>query len=146
MANGYSAPDGLPVAGPDAEGRGLGSLLKDVAEGSADLIKHEFRLAKTEAGDLAKHLGTGSAAVAAGGVLALVGALTFVTGLIMLVGDQWLRDRYWLAALIVAVLALVAAAVFAKRGLAALSPAHLAPTQTVATLKEDKEWLKPQRT
>lgn len=145
MANGYPAPDGLPVAGPGAD-RGLGSLLKDVAEGSADLIKHEVRLAKTEAGDLAKHLGIGSAAVAAGGVLALVGALTFVIGLIMLAGDQWLRDRYWLAALIVAVLALVAAYIFAKRGLAVLSPAHLAPTQTVATLKEDKEWLKQQRT
>jgi hypothetical protein len=145
MANGYPAPDDLAVAGPGAE-RGLGSLLKDFAEGSADLIKHEFRLAKTEAGGLAKHLGAGSAAVAAGGVLGLVGALTFVTGLIMLAGDQWLRDRYWLAALIVTALAGVAALVLAKRGLAVLSPANLAPAQTVATLKEDKEWLKQQRT
>jgi hypothetical protein len=145
MTNGYRAPDDLTVAGPGAD-RGLGSLLKDFAEGSADLIKHEFRLAKTEAGELGRHLGMGSAAVAAGGVLGLVGALTFVTGLIMLAGDQWLRDRYWLAALIVAALALGAAAFFAKRGLAVLSPAHLAPVQTVATLKEDKEWLKQQRT
>jgi hypothetical protein len=45
----------------------------------------------------------------------------------MLAGDQWLRDRYWLAALIVTALAGIAAAVFAKRGLAVLSPAHLAP-------------------
>jgi uncharacterized membrane protein len=79
-------------------------------------------------------------------VLALVGALTFVTGLIMLAGDQWLRDRYWLAALLVTVIAAVAAAVFAKRGLAVLSPGHLAPRQTLATLQEDKEWLKQQRT
>ncbi len=145
MANGYPAPGDPVVAGPGAE-RGLGALLKDFAEGSADLIKHEFRLAKTEAGELARHLGTGSAAVAAGGVLALIGALTFVTGLIMLAGDQWLRDRYWLAALIITVIAGVVAVVFAKRGLAVLSPAHLAPSQTVATLKEDKEWLKQQRT
>lgn len=134
------------VGGPGAEGRGIGALLKDFAEGGADLVRYEVRLAKTEAGELARHLGTGSAAVAAGGVLALVGALTLVTGLIMLAGDQWLRDRYWLAALLVTVAAAAAAAVFAKRGLAALSPGHLAPRQTLATLQEDKEWLKQQRT
>ena len=151
MANGHLRPGDLPierVAGPGTEGssRPLSALLKDFAEGGADLVRHEFRLAKTEASGLARHLGTGAAAVAVGGVLALLGALTFITGLIMLAGDQWLRDRYWLAALIVTALAGIAAAVFAKRGLAVLSPAHLAPDQTVATLKEDKEWLKQQRT
>ena len=146
MANGSPVPGDNGVAGPGPDGRSLSALLKDFAEGGADLVRHEFRLAKTEAGELARHLGTGSAAVAAGGVLALLGVLTFITGLIMLAGDQWLRDRYWLAALIVTALAGLAAAVFAKRGLAVLSPAHLAPTQTAATLKDDKEWLKQQRT
>ncbi len=146
MANGPLRPDDLPVVGPGPEGRGFGALLKDFAEGAADLIRYEVRLARTEAGTLARHLGAGSAAVAAGGVLALVGALTLVTGLIMLAGDQWLRDRYWLAALLVTVIAAVVAAVFAKRGLAALSHSHLAPRQTLATLQEDKEWLKQQRT
>lgn len=146
MASGHPGPDDLRVVGPGTEGRSLSALLKDFAEGSADLIKHEFRLAKTEAGELGRHLGTGSAAVAVGGVLGLLGVLTFITGLIMLAGDQWLRDRYWLAALIVTALAGIAAAVFLKRGLAVLSPAHLAPTQTAATLQEDKQWLKQQRT
>jgi hypothetical protein len=146
MATGPHRPADLHVDGPGTEDRGFAALLKDFAEGGADLIKYEFRLAKTEAGGLARELGTGSAAVAAGGVLALVGVLTFITGLVMLAGDQWLRDRYWLAALLVTVLAAVVAAVFAKRGLAALSPGHLAPRQTLATLQEDKEWLKQQRT
>ena len=146
MANGPLRPDDLRVAGSGTEGRGFGALLKDFAESGADLIRHEVRLAKTEAGTLARHLGTGSAAVAVGGVLGLIGALAFVTGLIMLAGDQWLRDRYWLAALLVTVIAAAVAAYFAKRGLAALSPGHLAPRQTLATLQEDKEWLKQQRT
>jgi hypothetical protein len=146
MANGLHRPADLPVDGPGTEGRGFGALLKDFAESGADLVKYEVRLAKTEAGTLARHLGTGAAAVAVGGVLALVGTLTFVTGLVMLVGDQWLRDRYWLAALVVTIIAAVAAAVFARRGLAVLSPAQLAPRQTLATLQEDKEWLKQQRT
>ena len=57
-----------------------------------------------------------------------------------------MRDRYWLSALIVTVVAAAAAAFFLKRGAAALSPKVLAPEQTVATLKEDTEWLKRQLT
>jgi hypothetical protein len=144
MAIGPHGP--VHVDGPGTEGRGFGALLKDFAEGGADLVRYEFRLAKTEAAALGRHVGTGSAAVAVGGVLALVGVLTFLTGLVMLAGDQWLRDRYWVAALVLTVVAAVVAAVFAKRGLAALSPGHLAPRQTLATLQEDKEWLKQQRT
>ena len=44
------------------------------------------------------------------------------------------------------VIAGAVAAWYAKRGLALLSPKQLAPDQTVATLKEDKEWLKQQLT
>lgn len=132
-----------PTAG---EGRSLPTLLKDFAEGSAQLIRSEVRLARTEAGALGRHLGSGAAEVVSGGVLALVGAFAFIVGLIMLAGDQWLADRYWLAALIILVIAGAIAAFFAKRGLALLSPAHLVPDQTVASLQEDVEWLKQQRT
>ena len=76
----------------------------------------------------------------------LLGSLTFLTGLILLGGDQWLRDRYWLAALIVFALAGGLALWFMSRGKALLSPRQLAPDQTVTTLKEDKEWLKQRMT
>ena len=138
----------MPVDGRDggAEQRGLGSLLKELAEGSGELIRHEIRLARTEARDLLRGLGVGTAEVAVGGVLALLGTLALIAGLILLAGDQWLRDRYWLAALIVTVIAGAVGAYFAKRGLALLSPRQLVPDQTVATLKEDKEWLRQLRT
>ncbi|MBV9881039.1 MAG: phage holin family protein, partial [Gemmatirosa sp.] len=61
-------------------------------------------------------------------------------------GDQWLHDDYWLAALAVTVVAGAIAAFYALRGRSRLSPGQLVPTQTVATLKEDVEWLKRQRT
>jgi hypothetical protein len=38
------------------------------------------------------------------------------------------------------------AAWLVKRGTAALNPKDLVPDETVATLKEDKEWLKRQLT
>lgn len=141
-----AVPHGAPALAADAPARGLGDLLRDLAEGSADLVRHEARLAKTEAASMARHLGVGGASVAVGAVLGLLGALALIAGIVLLAGDEWLRDRYWLAALIVTVIAGAAAAFFARRGLALLSPTRLAPTQTVATLKEDKEWLKQLRT
>jgi hypothetical protein len=126
--------------------RTVGTLLRDLAEGSAALVRQEARLARLEFSRVLAGLGTGTVEVASGGVLALLGALCFFTGLVLLAGDQWLRDRYWLAALLVTLITGAAAAWFAKRGLTLLSPKQLAPNETVATLKEDKEWLKQRLT
>jgi drug/metabolite transporter (DMT)-like permease len=126
--------------------RSIGALLRDLAEGSATLLRHEVRLARLEFANLFRSVGTGTALTAAGGVLALLGVLTFFTGIILLAGDQWLRDHYWIAAMIVTAITGGVAYWLAMRGMALLSPRQLAPVQTVATLKEDKEWLKRQLT
>jgi hypothetical protein len=135
----------MPVDRNDGQ-RTIGTLLRDLAEGSAALIRNEVKLARIEFAALLGGVGKGTAYVAAGGVLALLGSLAFFTGLILLSGDQWLRDRFWLAALIVFALAGVIAAWLARRGASLLSPRRLVPDQTVATLQEDKEWLKRQLT
>ncbi len=122
--------------------RTMGTLLRDLAEGSAALVRQEVKLARLEVAAMLKAVGTGTAAVAAGGVFALLGLLAFVTGIILLPGDQWLRDRYWLAALIVTLIVGGVAFWLAKQGMNLLSPRQLAPAETIATLKEDKEWLK----
>ena len=135
----------MAASGMDGR-KGVGTLLRELAEGSATLVRDEVRLARLELRGILAGVGRGTAMVASGGVLALLGTLCFFTGFVLLGGDQWLRDRYWLAALIVTVIALAIATVFVRRGMAQLSPAKLAPDQTVATLKEDKEWLKRQLT
>ena len=123
--------------------RGIGTLLRDLAEGSADLVRGEARLAKMELTGAATAAGRGTAFVAVGGVLLLLGTLAFFTGLVLLIGDQWLpRDLYWVSALLFALITGGIAAWFAMRGRRALSPSALVPQETVATLKEDKEWLK----
>ena len=123
--------------------RGLGSLLRDLAEGSAELVRGEVRLARVELANAASAAGRGTALVAIGGVLLLVGTLAFFTGLVLLIGDQWLpRDLYWVAALLFTLITGGVAAYFANRGRQQLSPSALAPHETVATLKEDTEWLK----
>ncbi len=123
--------------------RGLGALLRDLAEGSAELVRGEVRLARIELGAASGAAGKGTVLVATGGVLLLLGTLALFTGVILLIGDQWLpRDLYWLAALLVALITGGIAAWLAMRGRRALSPSALAPHETVATLKEDREWLK----
>jgi uncharacterized membrane protein YqjE len=127
--------------------RGFGELLRDLAQGSADLLRGEVKLARLELADVAVNVGRGVTQVALGGVLVLLGGLSLAAGVVLLAGDQWLpQDRYWPAALLVMVITGALAGWLAKRGLQQLSPSQLAPTQTVETLKEDKEWLKQQLT
>src|SRR3954463_10809201 len=121
--------------------RGFGDLLRDLANGSTGLLRAEGKVARIELTSITANVGRGTVQVALGGVLLLLGALALFAGAILLVGDQWLpRDLYWLAALLVMVATGAIAALFARRGLNKLSPARLAPDQTVQTLKEDKEW------
>jgi uncharacterized membrane protein YqjE len=124
--------------------RSIGTLIRDLADGSATLVRQEVYLARLEFTRIAQSVGTGTAFVATGSVFALLGALTLFIGIILLPGDQWLRDRYWLAALIVMLLTGAFAAWFARRGMTYLTPQQLTPDQTLATLKEDKEWLRQQ--
>ena len=134
------------AASQDDGRRTVGALLRELADGSAQLVRQEIRLARIEVGELLRGLGKGTAQVAVGGVMMLLGVMALLTGVILLIGDEWLRDRYWLAALIVTVLLSAVASWMARRGTALLSPRRLAPDQTVRTLKEDKEWLKRQLT
>ena len=124
----------------------LGALLRDLAEGSASLIRQELRLVRLELTEMLRAMATGATLVVSGSVFALLGGLSLLTGLILLGADQWLRDRYWLAALIVFAISGALALFFMSRGMELLSPKQLAPEQTVATLKEDTAWLKQQLT
>jgi uncharacterized membrane protein YqjE len=127
--------------------RGIAAIIRDLTESGVSLVRGEVRLARMEIADVVAGIGRGTGFVATGAVLLLLGAFSFVAGLVLLVGDQWLpADRYWLAALILTIVAGGLAFVLAKRGLALVSPSHLAPRQTVTTLKEDEEWLKQRLT
>lgn len=127
--------------------RPLGALLRELAESGASLVRGEARLARAELNDVVSTAGRGAALVATGGVLALLGGLSVLAGVVLIIGDQWLpADLYWVAALIVLVVAGGMAVWLARRGMSILSPSALAPAETMTTLKEDKEWLKQRLT
>jgi uncharacterized membrane protein YqjE len=122
--------------------RSLGTLLRDLAEEGVGLVRSEIRLARVETVEALNGIARGSALVALAAVLALLGGLALLTGVILLVGDQWLpRDLYWLGALVVAVITGVIAIWFARQGTALLSPARLAPDETMTTIRETKNEL-----
>ena len=122
--------------------RSVGALFRDLAEGSVGLVRSEIRLARVETVEALNAIGVGSAMVASAAVLGLLGGLALLGGVILLIGDQWLpRDLYWLAALIVGVITGGIATWFGRRGLALLSPAQLAPDETVTSIRETKEEL-----
>jgi uncharacterized membrane protein YqjE len=127
--------------------RSIGTLLRDLVEESVSLVRDEVHLAKLEVTRAVAGIGRGTAYTAIGAVFVVLGVLALVVGLVLLAGDQWIpADRYWLAAMLVMVITGVLTMWFARRGLALLSPSHLAPRETVTTLKEDKEWLKQRLT
>jgi hypothetical protein len=133
LSNGRTSPTGGR--------RGLGVLLGELVEGTAELVRHEVRLIQVELGNLAVLAARGSFRVAAGSVLLLLGGLAILVGLVFLIGEPWIVGRYWLAALIVSVLSGIVAAIAASRGARLFSVARLRPAQTLETLKEDAEWL-----
>jgi hypothetical protein len=114
--------------------RGVGALLRELADESADLVRNEVRLARAEIASALDGVRDGTLRVAAGGVLVLLGALSVLAGIVLLIGDQWLpRDLYWVGALIVAAITGALAAWMAKRGMSLLSPPERAKNETPTT-------------
>jgi drug/metabolite transporter (DMT)-like permease len=127
--------------------RGIGTLVRELADGSATLVRDESTLARIEVAAAVRGISTGAAFIATGGVLALLGGLSLLAGVILLIGDQWLpKDLYWVGALLVLVVSGGIALLVLRRGLSQLSPSALAPHETLETLKEDNEWLKRRMT
>jgi membrane protein len=90
-------------------------------EGVAEQLRVDVAAARREVGSTIRGVGSGSMLCAAGATIGLLGALSFLTGLILVIGDQWLpRDWYAVAALVVAIVAGVATGLFVRRGVAIL--------------------------
>ena len=88
-------------------------------EDAAGHVRADMATAVREIGAMMRGVGAGSLICAVAATLGLLGALSLLTGVILVIGDQWLpRDWYALGALIVALVSAGAAWLFARRGLA----------------------------
>ena len=125
----------------DARDRGVGELVKDLANQTSTLVRQEIRLAQAEVTEKGKVAGRGAGMLGGAAVAALL-ALGALTALVIVVLDSFMA--LWLAVLIVTVLWAIVAAVLAQAGRNALQSATPPAPQTVETVKEDIQWAKTQ--
>lgn len=137
----------LPPSGPGTRGaRGAGAaasasiagLVRDLADDTRTLIQQEIQLAKLEAADTAKRVVVDSAWIGAGAGVVAVGGLCLVLALALGLGA--LLGSYWLGTLITGGILVLAGALAAWKGIRDLQKGGFAPTETVQSLQEDKEW------
>ncbi|HXG70864.1 MAG TPA: phage holin family protein [Gemmatimonadaceae bacterium] len=117
----------------------LGELFKRLSADGSNLVKQEIQLAKTELHESAVTAAKASVKMGIAAGLALTGILA-VTGA-LIIGLGILINSYWLSALVVGVVMLVAASVQARSALAAFR-SGLAPRETVKTLHDNVDWAK----
>ena len=119
--------------------RGVGTLIKEVAEDGAHLARQEVALARIEFAQIARDIGKGTGYAVAAGMLGLLTAQMLVIGIVLLLGAELLSGRYWIAAFILTAILAGAAAFLLKRGAALLSPSNIKPDQTLATLRRHRD-------
>ena len=114
-------------------------LLVELAEQSATLVREEVSLARQELRENAKQLRPPLLLLAMGVTGAAFSVLALLTALILALSRYW---EPWQAALMVCLGMAILAAVMISSGLSQMKQARLKPEQTLATIEENKEWLK----
>ena len=118
--------------------RGVGQLLREVAEDGAHLARQEVHLARIEFAQIARDIGKGTGLTVAAAMLGLLTVQMLVFGIVLLMGDALFRGHYWIAAFVLTAVLGGAAFYLLKRGTSLLSPRNMKPEQTLATLRRHK--------
>jgi uncharacterized membrane protein len=129
---------------PRREEKSLGELFGELSRDTAELVRKEVQLARTEMAAKASRMGRHVAYIAVGGFIVYAGVLALVAALVVIlhaVGLTW-----WASALIVGIVVALAGYLFVQRGISGLQRTNLTPTETIETLKENAAWAKGQRT
>ena len=118
--------------------RGVGQLLREVAEDGAHLARQEVHLARIEFAQIARDIGKGTGLAVAAAMLGLLTVQMLVFGIVLLMGDALFRGHYWIAAFVLTAILGGAAVFLLKRGASLLSPRNMKPEETLATLRRHK--------
>jgi uncharacterized membrane protein YqjE len=121
--------------------RSFAELFQDIAANVQEIIRSEFRLAKTE---VREEAAKARKSVSMLGVGVLVGLYALGFLLLAAVHALQLALPAWLAALIVGAVVAVVAATFIGIGRGRLKQVHPVPDKTIHTVKENVQWAKHQ--
>ena len=124
---------------PTTREPGIGALLGSLASDTGTLVRQEMKLATAEMSAKAKSAGKDAALIGAGGALAHAGLLVILAAIVLGLGTL---IPMWAAALLVGLVVIGAGYALVQTGLTALRRIDPVPQQTVATIREDKQWAK----
>jgi xanthine/uracil permease len=122
------------------ENRSIGELLRDLANDSANLVRQELVLARTEAQDKLHQSITAIMALVAGALLAFAALIVLLDALVYGLAEAGLER--WLAALIVGGVVAAIGFILVRKGQNDLSATRLAPERTVANVRKDMNLVK----
>jgi hypothetical protein len=123
----------MPIA--QQTDRGVGQLLREVAEDGAHLAREEVHLARIEFAQIARDIGKGTGFVIGAALLGMLTVQMLVFGFALLLGDALFHGNYWIGAFVLTVVLAIVAFYLVKRGTALLSPRNMKPEETLSTLR-----------
>jgi hypothetical protein len=117
----------------------LGQLVSELSSDLSDLIRQEVALARAETMEKVSAAAQGAGLMAGGGAVAYAGLI-----LLLIAAAFGLANYmpFWLAALIVGVVAIVVGLILALSGRGRLREATSAPEKTIETMKDNAEFVK----
>lgn len=127
---------------PAQESRSVGELLRDLAGDSANLVRQELALARTETEDKLHQSMTAFVALIAGSLLAFAALIVLLDALVYGLTEAGVER--WLAALIVGGVMAAIGFLLVRKGQSDLSATRLAPERTAASLRKDINMVKEQ--
>lgn len=130
---------GAPETSAPRQRSSIGDLLRQLVDDIINLVRSELKLARAEVSSTVRQSAGSLAAIAVGGMLAMVASTCLLIALIV-----WLASKIGLVAatLSVAGVSGAGAAILIAGGVAKLQQLDLAPKQATANLKRNAELLK----
>jgi uncharacterized membrane protein YqjE len=133
-------PDDPEVIEPRPKSeRSITTLLSDLAGETILLIRQELALLKAELHEKFSRVGQGATALGAGALIAYSGWLVLLAAAVL--GLATIMPA-WLAALIVALVALAIGGALVYIGKTRFDADSLMPNRTLRSLREDEQWLR----
>jgi hypothetical protein len=132
------------------DGRSAADLARDLTEQAATLVRQEIQLARLEMTEKAIRWGRQVAYIVVGalvgyaGLLAIIQAAINGLGMGIWRGQSLLWLAVWLAPLMVGLLVIAAGYAFVRKGISSLKRDSVFPEKTLATMRENKQWLEDQ--
>lgn len=133
-------PTSIPPTSLPPENRTTAELIQSAFQHINSLVRGEIALARAETEESIRHAAVGVGLLAGALVMVLVALHVLAAAIVAGLAEAGMHPGW--AALVVGILFLIAAAIMAKSGMAALDPARLAPTRTARNVRRDVETVK----